>query len=501
MSSRVLIGLGLAFATLTQISVAQPRQVVTLSVEETVARALAQSYRVRYLEMNVEQRRTWLRAERAGLRSRVYMNLAAPEFDAISSNQWNSELRRYELVRENNRLWQMDFTIEQPVVLLGYPTNGYLSLNNRMYRYTQLNGGRDVSYYNRYFIRYRQPFFQPNELRLDIESAELDLQDSELQFREDIVNLVDDIADDYYELFEIAYEEQIYRRQIDLLDNALESAQALTATDSTRLLELSQIEVERANRAEQLNQSQSTYRLEASQLAQRLRLPPEDSVVVIPSTVITPIAVNVEEAIQYGLQLRPQLQRLHIRRERDVIDVDRAKGWNSFRLSLEATYGRETMDPRFEALWDRPSNSYTVGVHAYVPIWDWGRRRAQIHAERIGVRRAELSIEEANSQIRSDIQNAVKNLQEYQTRALSMQENLKRARQISASSLDLYASGRIAVVDLLQSFRREEDTDRNFLRAYLGYQNALWSLQEYTHYDFEHGEPLIERLDIRLPGK
>jgi len=31
----------------------------------------------------------------------------------------------------------MSLSVVQPVILLGYPTNGYLSLNNRMYRYTQ----------------------------------------------------------------------------------------------------------------------------------------------------------------------------------------------------------------------------------------------------------------------------------------------------------------------------------------------------------------------------
>ncbi len=499
MGYRILIGLLAAF-TIADLGFAQERQVLALSAEEAVSRALQQSYRVRYLEMNVEQRRSWLRAERAGLRSRVYMNLAAPEFDAISSNQWNSDLRRYELVRENNRLWQMDFTIEQPVVLFGYPTNGYLSLNNRMYRYTQLNGGRDISYYNRYFVRYRQPFFQPNELRINIEEAELNLEDSELQYREDIVNLIDDIADDYYDLFEIAYEQQIYANQIDLLDRSLATSRGLIVRDSTRVLELSQIEVERANRAEQLRQAQSTYRLKASQLSQRLRLAPNDSILVVPNTEIVPIAVSVEEAIQYGINLRPQLQRMAIRRRRDELDVSQARGWNAFRLSFEATYGRETMDPRFEALWDRPSNSYTIGVHAYVPIWDWGRRRAQVQAERIGLQRTELEIDETENRIRSDIENAVRNLQEYQARALSMRKNLERAQQISQSSLSLYGEGSITVLDLLQTFRRQEDTDRNFLRAYLGYQEALRSLQDYTHYDFERAQPLFDRFDIHVPG-
>lgn len=38
----------------------------------------------------------------------------------------------------------MNPAIELPVILLGYPTNGYLSLPNRIYRYLQLGGNIDT---------------------------------------------------------------------------------------------------------------------------------------------------------------------------------------------------------------------------------------------------------------------------------------------------------------------------------------------------------------------
>ena len=84
----------------------------------------------------------------------------------------------------------MDLAISQPVILFGRPTNGYLSLNNKVYRYNQVNGGQDVSYYNRYYVKYAQPFFQPNRLKNNIEDAELDLERRELEYIEDRVHIV-----------------------------------------------------------------------------------------------------------------------------------------------------------------------------------------------------------------------------------------------------------------------------------------------------------------------
>src|SRR5690606_37131100 len=103
----------------------------------------------------------------------------------------------------------------------GYPTNGYLSLNNRVYRYRQFaEDDDDIRYYNRYFVQYRQPFFQPNYLRNNLEEAELDLENSELAFQSDAVNIIDDVADDYYDLFRVGYERLIFEELVENLERA-----------------------------------------------------------------------------------------------------------------------------------------------------------------------------------------------------------------------------------------------------------------------------------------
>ena len=82
-------------------------------------------------------------------------------------------------------------------------------------RYLQKkDGAEDVDYYNRYFVRFEQPLFQPNRLKNDIERAELDLEDDELEYIDDLVDLIDDIGDDYYELFELSYRNIIHAHHV-----------------------------------------------------------------------------------------------------------------------------------------------------------------------------------------------------------------------------------------------------------------------------------------------
>lgn len=476
---------------------AQGRQ-VEITLESAVRMTIDDSYRVRRLRLDVERTRSLLQAQRAGLKSRVFMNFATPEFERISENKWNSTLGRNEIVREHSQRWQMDFSIEQPVILLGYPTNGFLSLNNRVYRYTQFAEEEDdVRYYNRYFVQYRQPFFQPNYLKNNLEEAELDLENSELAFQTDAAAIIDDVADDYYDLFRVGYERLINAELVENLENAAAMARQRVAADSSLQIEANQVQVALANARAELQQSQSNYRIESSRMKQRLRLPEEDTLAIHLDLDVAAVEVDEAKALEYGVTLRPQLRRLDIDERRNEILVQEARGNNAFRLNLELTYGREMQDPVLRELMNDPSNSYTVGVSGYVPIWDWGARRSRVQAQRLSLERVRLSIEETREAIRRDIGNVVRNLEEYQQRAVNMQDNLELARQVSAMSLAQYAEGRGSMLDLVQAFERQADTAENFLDAYLGYRQAVLDLQQITYYDFEHDMPLLERFQLQ----
>ena len=219
--------------------------------------------------------------------------------------------------------------------------------------------------------------------------------------------------------------------------------------------------------------------------------------VLIVDLTVVPIEVDVDQAVEYGTNLRPQLRSLDIQARRNEIWVQEARGNNAFRLNLEVTYGREMQDPVLRELMNDPSNSYTVGVSGYVPIWDWGARRARVNAQQLSLQRVRLSIEETRESIRRDIGNVVRNLQEYQQRALNMQENLELARQVSAMSLARYEDGQGSMLDLVQAFERQADTAENFLEAYLGYRQAVLDLQQITYYDFEHDMPVLERFQLQ----
>ncbi len=469
-------------------------ETISLSLDRAVNIAMENSYRIKQLKLGIERSRQWLRAERAGLKSKVYMNVKAPEFSALSDYKWDSVLGKDVIVKQTTQMWWMNLSIRQPVVLFGYPTNGYLSLNNRIYRYNQLDDGLwESAYYNRYFLQFEQPFFQPNRLKNDLEKAELRLQENELEFLDDQVQLIDDIADDYYRLFRYSYNDIIYARYIENLQRLNALAECDGKENGEKSIDCIQIQIELTNAQEKKAQNLSDLRLESTRMKQRLRLSDKDSLLILPNVNIVDINIDPQQAIKYALSLRPRMRLLDINKRQQEIDLTNVKGWNSFRLNLEMTYGLEKQDEYMKQLWNEYDNSYSVTLNAHIPIWDWGQRQARVDAQKITIQRTELYIEETRNRIESEIRNSLQNLQEYQKRVESMQTNFKMAEEITTISIEQYARGDISLQDLLQTIERQRKTDENFLEAYLGYRKSLLDLMIDTFYDYENNMELLTK--------
>lgn len=480
---------------------AQGTQVVELTLEGMVDLAMSSSFQIRQVELNIQRTRHNLRAEQAGLKSRVDLNLQTPNWQAISEARYNSVLGRNEIVRENSQRWQADLSIRQPVILFGRPTNGELSLNSRLYRYKQIEDNRDddIRYYNRYFVEYSQNLFQPNDLKINLEEAEMDLERSELDFQGDVIDLINNVSEDYFELFEDAYEAIIFERFVTRLEEAATIADGLAAGDPARALEADQVRIELANAREELQRSRSSFRLSAAEIKQDFQMSPSDSIVLQPVIEVEPVSIDVEQAVAYARSLTPRLRRLDMDLRRNEIGLERTEGRQSFRMDVDLSYGREMQDPLISDLFKEPSNSYSVSVSAYVPVWDWGQRKERIAASQINIEQTRLRMEQAETDIVATVNNEVRNLEEFESRAVAMEDNLALATQSAETAMERYREGSASAVDLLQSLDREVDTAQNFLDAFLGWRRALRSLQRVTYFDFVQGTPVLERFGIGMP--
>jgi outer membrane protein len=509
---KTALATGLLFATMlvatvlpgAPLAAQEGRQVIDLTLERMVDLTLSTSYSIRRLNMDIQREQYNLQAERANLKSSVNMDLTMPRFNLTSEPRWNSTLNKFQIEQEHSRRWEGQLSVRQPVILFGYPTNGYLSVNNNMYQYTQFedDGTKDTDYYNRYYISYSQPLFQPNSLKNNLEQAEMSLESSQLEFYGDVIGMVDGVARTYFGLFEEHYGRTISLDLVANLERALTIARELSVVDSARTIDVDQVQVELANALEDVQSAESSIRSRSSSVKRDLGLSEADSIAITHVIQVDPVFVDMDEAVRFAMELTPRMRQLDISERNSVIRHEETKGRGGFEMNLNFSYGREKRDDEFGNLWQEPDNSYTVNVTADVPIWDWGERKARIAASEITLQQSFLRREEQELEIVSNVRNEVLNVRDRESRTLAMQANMELAREVSETSFQRYQTGQITVLDLILSLRREADTVENFLDAYLSWKESLRSLRRQTYYDYEEGIPVLERFGVqdRLPG-
>ena len=282
----------------------------TLTLESTLDIALTNSYRVKKLELGIENQMYKLEAEQAGLKSSVYLTLKAPEIKNVADTKWNSELQQDEIVHQNTQLWQSELTVKQPVILFGFPTDGYVSLNYKVYRYQQLKEDEadDVNFYNRLYFEFDQPFFLPNKLKNNLERAELNLEQRKMEYLSDRMQIVEDITNDYYRLFRIVYRNNLFEDQLKVFDEISKIAANKTAQDSAKKVDLLQIGLEKANLTESYLDNSASMRNEFANLKQKLRIGLGDSLSIDTKVNIDKLIIEPEQAIECAEKYNPWLK-------------------------------------------------------------------------------------------------------------------------------------------------------------------------------------------------
>jgi len=494
-----LIFFSIAVGSKTKINA---QELIDLNLEKAVDIAMKKSYRIRLLEMGVRKSELRLNASKAELQTQIFMNLKTPDLENVSESKWDSNLGRDIIVRQNTKLWQSELSVLQPIILFGFPTNGSLSLNYKLYQYQQNNEGlNQTDFYNRLYLKLKQPFFLPNSMKNNLERAELDLKYNQLSFLSNQMNIMEDIADDYYDLFELSYKKKIYQDQISTLQDLFEISSAASWSDSKYKLDKNQIQLEINNIREELLSNQSEFRRRIANIKQKLRLNSEDTISVKPDVSLNPIHINLDQAIEYGLKNNPDLQRVNINKKRSEINLENQKGQNAFNMTLEVTYGLEKKNDKFQNLWEQFYNSNSVTLNAYLPIWDGGVRNYRVKADELNILQKDLQIVEEKEDIRKNINNSFTSMNEFYNRAVTMKESIGLAEKIANAKIQQYSESSTSLIGILQTIERVASTKNKFIEVYLDYRKSLLDLMTVTYYDFEKDISLLNAFKMKSSPK
>ncbi|MFQ6092958.1 MAG: TolC family protein [bacterium] len=464
-------------------STAGAQQVLTL--DQCIGIALENNYGIQRSEQNKIGAEASLEAAHDSFKSRASLSLETPRLYETVNEQFDWSLQLPRWIQEGSTRYLGRLSITQPL-----PTDGNISLTSTLYRrdlFSNLSGVRQDrdEYSSTLTLSFQQPLFTANSMKLSLRRAELNYELANRRYQRAKWELVYNVTSAFYNLVKAARQVEIDQERAKQSRNSYEMAKLKYNSGLIPEVEALQLEVDLALNEATLSSSQANLEQAEDLLKQALGLDLQESIKVVTRVEYRPLKVDMAKAIEEGFKNRLEIREYTIQRELSELDVKDTERLSEFKGAISAFYNLDGKGDEFEQAIDTDGFNKNRGVTLSfsVPLWDWGKNRAEVEAAQANLKIAELNLEEERKIVERQIRDAVRRLEEAANRV----EILKASVEVAQKSYDItrqrFEAGAVTSERLMDAQIALARAKKDDLEALIDYQLALADLKRVTMSD------------------
>ncbi len=483
---------------------------LVLDLDQCIEIALDKSYSIKQLRESMNWAEWNLWAAKAGYRTSIVSQIYTPVYqegyrlvDVVDGNpvpkQFGSQQVRGVL----------DLRQPMPWIPFGGANATLRSEAYRLDSWTPSSLDPDVDiksskFYTSLSLIINKPLFTINETALNLERAKLSYERRSRTFKRSELDLVFQITQTFYQLYSWSQRVEIdrdkVRRQEDIFNNTSNKFKAGLIAE----VDAMQAEVDLIQYRNDLKQSEGTLAEVSSHFKQLIGVPFEVDVRV--TTELEPKKVEVDQAraIELALANRSELVEKQIDIEEQKISIRQTDAQVSINGNLMGYYDLSGFsDPSlpwgtdskelFRSSWDglrkTPNRGFTFDLE--IPLFDWGRNKAQVEAAKANLRQNELDYDNLTLDIIREVQDVVRSV--YQS--WDQLQMLAKSREVGEKSFEIslkrFDNGDITSTELSRASDQLNQAKLSYLAAYLDYKLALADLKRKTLFDFDLNQSLV----------
>ena len=432
---------------------------VSLTIEKAMDIAEEHSPSLRRSHMNLERYQQNLVAQRASLKSKFSLNLNPVDYS--KSRSFDNRLSQW---YTNERFSATGtFQVDQPILW----TDGVLSLINR-FGWQDNNSNIDgtktsnKAFSNDLYLQLSQPIFTYNKRKMELQQIEYDYENANISYALQRLSTEKDITQQFYSVYMAQSQLAITREELTNAQQSYEIIKNKVEADLAARDELFQAEVNLASARSSLEEQQVSLENSKDQLKQTLGMDLNEDIMVFAEVQIKPVEVNLEKAIQHGLESRLEL------RQREI---------------ESKIYNNPTQNPR-------------VAISFSVPIFDWGEKKARVKAQEVAQKINRLEFHEDKVNIELNIRQTWRNLENLLSQIKIAKQNVANAQRTYDLNLTRYREGDITGMDMNQFQTQLSNKKIAYTQALINYKIELLNLKILSLYDFEHDVPIVPMEDL-----
>ncbi len=479
-----LILLGLLVAGLALVPGAKAQRV--LSLKESIEIAQTGSPDIRKSQLNLFSNKKSLDAQRASLKSRFSLDLTP--FDFSRSRIFDDFFSQWNTNEDYNSF--ATFSISQPIV----KTDGTLSLNNRFgYRnnFSEFQDIRTITYYNNLFLQFDQPIFTYNRRKLQLQELELNLENAQLSNAMQLLSLERNVTQTFYTLYQAQNSLEIAEDEYENQQLSYEITKNKVEADLLAQEELYQAELNLSTSRSTMENQQVSVDNASDDFKLLLGLDLTEQITVDVDVNFVTRTVDLNQAIQHGLDQRMELRQREIDMERAEFELIRTNALNEFKGNVTLSMGIFGDNERVTNVYESPTNNPRVAISFSIPLWDWGEKRARMEASNANLDISKIDLENQKNDIIINIRKVYRNLQNLETQIEIAQQNVKNAELTYEINLERYQNGDLTSMDLNLFQNQLSDSKSQLATALINYKIELLNLKILSLYDFETQQPVL----------
>ena len=471
---------------LLSISSAFSQRVLTL--DDAMEIAMKNSPDIQRSQFNLERSQESLNAQKAALKSKF--SLSVNPFGYSNTRQFNNFYNTWNT--NETKYSSTSFQVVQPLVW----TDGTLSLNNKFQwqdAYSEFQNERNKSFSNDLYLNYNQPIFTYNRTKLALKELELDLENTTLSYDIQKLSLEYQITQSFYDVYKQKLSHQIALEEMANSQESYNIIKNKVDAGLSAMEELYQAELNLANAKSTVQNQQVTLEYALDNFKQISGIPIEEEVDVTADVSHTPVAVDLQKALETGLANRMELRQSAINIENSYADLVQTMALNEFKGEVDLTYGLIGTDERFNDMYGQPTKNQAVVLSFEVPLFDWGEKKSRVKAQEAVLKSRRLTLETDKTGIVIEIRQAYRSLQNLQIQVEIAQQSIKNAQLTYDINLERYENGDLTSMDLNLYQVQLSEQKVGLVTALINYKLALLDLKIKSLWDFVKNEAVIHK--------
>jgi len=472
---------------------AESQEIRKLTYEDGLMIALQSSFTFKRQDLAFKSSYYNLKAQSAKLKSRANMTMYLPSFEESIKQEYNYSIDGYQFVSTNQLRFQTQMEIKQPV-----PTGGYFSLNADFYYRDQKNVEQEEKrdYFGKLFLSFSQPILQPNELKNDIEYAEMGLTETRLKYAESKARSLSWLTGRFYEIYKLQKQIKNNEEMISQYDEACRFAEERRRAGIIDETELLTLQVDQENIKSDLVRLRASRENQEERFKLQIGLDRDINIVVIADEEFVTLNTSLEDAIDLGMQNRVEIIRSQLWLRMNEISFERIKSEGCLTGQIDVTFGYDNSEERFTNIFEEYDKSQSILFTFELPILDWGRNKAKREEKQVEIDKIKNHQVDLSRRIVREITDAFHKVEETIGRLEILRTSQEDAERSYNLSFEQFNNNQLPAQELRLARQRLIDTKDRYLNAYVDYQRALAELNRSTMWNFQRNQSLVTEDEI-----